>query len=79
MSKTVRCKFSVESVTSFQWGGQEVKLRAVTDSLNNEENNSFAQATPNGVLEITVDNPAVKGHFMPGDEFYIDMVKVKKD
>ncbi len=43
---------------------------------DSKENQSFAEATPSGNLEIYVNNPAVIGTFEPGDYFYLDIIPV---
>lgn len=71
MSKQLKCKFSANSVTNFGGGSQEVKLAAVYDSLNNEENNQFSQATPSGSLEMYIDNPSAIGFIKPGRDYFL--------
>lgn len=71
----VRAKFSCESVTKMSYGQEVVKLRAVTarqGEVLNPENASFSKATPSGVLEMTIDNPAAQGFFTPGRSYYLD-------
>ena len=42
------------------------------------ENRSFWEATPNGRFEAQIDNKAVWGKFVIGDEFYVDFTKAPK-
>lgn len=72
---TVRAKFRVDEVAfrgdpaADPVGPRRFKLNAVYDT-STEENRRFTKATPYGVLEMTVDNPAVQ--FVPGQLFYVD-------
>jgi hypothetical protein len=40
-----------------------------------EENRRFNQASPNGTLELWVNNLALKGAFRPGQRFYLDFTE----
>lgn len=67
-----RCKFQVEKVTKYSGNFEQVTLNAVYGGT--AENESFAQATPGGKLEITVSNPAVIGKIVPGAYYYLDLI-----
>lgn len=67
---TVRAKFRVSMVGATDYGQTLVKAHPVYGG--GPENNTYAKATPSGMLELTVDNPAVDGFFVPGREFYAD-------
>lgn len=73
---TVRAKFLVESVTTHAGGGNTVNLRPVT--TGSEENKNFWQATPNGKLEMYINNPNASSFFTAGDEYYLDFTPVTK-
>ena len=67
----VRAKFRCDSVTKHSWGAhvRTFKFSAVcADEV--EENQRFHKATPNGQLEICVDNPSVE--FELGKPYYLD-------
>lgn len=66
----------VNEVVSNQWSDQ-VKLSPVCGGSNSAEDNSYAKATPGGKLELTIDNPALKGVIKPGAMFYIDLTPVE--
>lgn len=72
MSKRTRCKFQVWSVKSLIYPSERIELKAVYAD-GDPENESFAAATPQGTLTITVDNPAVIGSFKPGQTYYLDL------
>lgn len=58
---------------------ESVKLSPVCGGVTSAEDNSFAKATPGGKLELTVDNPAVKGFFKPGRRYYVDIVECPEE
>lgn len=62
----------VNEVVSSEYSDQ-VKLSPVMGGTTSAEDNSYAKATPGGKLELTIDNPALKGAIKPGQVFYIDL------
>jgi len=78
-----RCKFVVTSITRHGYQGMQkdapkhetVKLVAVYGD-HDPENQSFAEATPQGSCEIYVSNPAVVGTFDLGSLYYLDLTPV---
>ena len=70
MSDTIRAKFVCDSVAKKRGDREEAQLLAVTDSLGEE--NDFADATPFGQLEITIDAEGAQGWFEPGQKYYLD-------
>lgn len=67
----IRAKFFVQEVTDNGYS-DKVKMTAVYGGSTNAEDNTYAKATPSGVLEIQIDNPAVRGQVKPGQRFYLD-------
>jgi len=66
----VRAKFKCNSVTSFE-SNKNVGLSVVTDG--SEENKSFANYTPNGNINLSIDNGTdAADYFEPGKEYYVD-------
>lgn len=58
--------------------GQPVRvitMYAVGDD-GNKENASFARWTPSGTIEFTLDNPALKDEFKPGQFYYVEFEAV---
>jgi hypothetical protein len=57
--------------------GQIVKLNP--SYVNNPEhpNYAFWKATPTGNLEMTINNPAVFGFFVPGRSYWLDFTPVE--
>lgn len=66
-----RAKVEVKEVTVNQWN-DIVKFEAVYGGTTNKEDNTFAEATPSATFSMTVNNPAVRGQFKPGQKFYVD-------
>lgn len=79
MATVIRAKFNVSEVADLRYSAGEgknrerIKLSAVyATGAPEAENVSFAKATPQGSIEILVDNPEVFGFFEPGREFYVE-------
>lgn len=66
----VRAKFRCESVITYANGQATISLDAVTDG--SEENKSFWKYTPNGRLEMTIDNKEAARQFVAGQDYYLD-------
>lgn len=52
---------------------QNVRLAASYDA-SNPEDVSFAEATPSGEIRIYVSNSKVIGSFVPGKNYYLDLI-----
>lgn len=72
-------KFSCHTVDEFG-PSQRIKLGAVYEPPggDNEENARFYAASPYGVLELTVDNPAVHGFFERGESYIVTIQKAAR-
>lgn len=68
-----RAKMTVESVTSTEYNDR-VKFNA--KYTNSPEDNSYAKATPSGSIELSIDNPALRGTIKPGQVYYVDFAPV---
>jgi hypothetical protein len=69
----VRAKFFVAELGTYTpngAGGGKVVMQPVAQG--SEENKAFWEATPNGKLEMFVDNPEAFARFQVGKEYYID-------
>lgn len=73
MPQTARCKFTVEAVTHFAYGGREVKLTTAYDTALSQEDRAFSNATPNGSMTVTINNERVFDVFKPGAKVYVDV------
>ena len=74
----VRGKFTLQSITQHHWSptAQTFRFMAVHDTAT-EENKRFSKATPNGSLEMTVDNPPAQAFFELGKTYYLDFTKAE--
>ena len=72
----IRGKFVVGHITHYASGSPyvNVTLEARYDSKLPEDQR-FAEATPNGKIEMTVTVPAVIETFKPGRVFYVDFTE----
>lgn len=70
----VRAKFKVDYIQQETWG-TEVSMRPVTDG--SKENKAFWEATPAGILKMTITNEEAAQQFMQDEEYYVDFIKVK--
>lgn len=76
----IRAKFYCSEVSKQVWSqvpkrvdAERVKLTAV---VHGEENKAWAEATPNGHLEITITNPEAQGKIEPGKYYFLDIAPV---
>jgi hypothetical protein len=60
-------KFKCESITKYEGSGEQVKLRAAYG----KGNESWAAATPSGVVELAISNPEAAGKFEPGKHYLL--------
>ena len=67
----IRCKMTLESVISRQWGGVEAIFRCVYDQQVAEDV-SFQKATPSGHAQFQVDNPKAVEQLVIGKAYYVD-------
>lgn len=68
---SVRAKFRVSEVTMYSETYGKVKLTAVHET-DTPENQRFTKATPNGTIEMYIDNPPALEQFKPNKVFYAD-------
>jgi hypothetical protein len=72
-----RCKFTVESVTHHAYGSRSVRLVTAYDEPLSKEDRAFSNATPNGKIEIDIQNPKVFDVFKPGAKVYVDVTPIE--
>lgn len=72
----IRAKMQVNSVTSTTYSDRVELSPVYGGAAQSKEDNNFAQATPGGKLELTIDNPALKGVMKAGQKYYIELVPV---
>lgn len=72
MSSTIRAKFICNAKVP-SYGNTTVHLSAVYSSDPNSENKAFTDATPSGVIQISIaDNKPALAAFELGKAYYID-------
>lgn len=69
---SVRCKMVLSAVVSQQWGGAKAIFNCQYDDTI-EEDKRFQKATPSGVAEFSIDNPAALDQLVIGKAYYFDM------
>jgi hypothetical protein len=81
MSSTKRCKFEVQSITNQGEYTHAVMVPVMCDKTGEynvpEENKRFWEATPCGMLELSVTNESF-ADVKEGDVFYLDLIPVDK-
>lgn len=73
-----RAKFQCLSVTDHGWN-KTVRLQVVFSRKEGEENYDFTKATPNGTVEMTIDNPNASVQFVPQRHYYVDFTECPED
>lgn len=75
---SVRAKFKVTSIETFDWSStiKKIKLTPQYDQ-SIPEDRRFAAATPSGEFWMNVDNPAAAEQLALGKTFYIDLTEVE--
>jgi hypothetical protein len=73
----VRAKFIVERFTTTRHSkGAIIELRPVIQG--SEENETFYDLTPSGIIELTTVNEEAAKQFEIGKEYYIDFTPAKE-
>jgi len=75
-SMKIRAKFQVQEITQTTWGTVRVTLRPQYDP-EMPEDERFAKATPDGLLEMDIENPKALEELKLGRVFYLDFVPVE--
>lgn len=83
MSASIRAKMFVNSVKRHanSSGGiemEEVQLSAVYGK-EGTANSKWSKYTPNGKLEMSINNPDCFGKILPGAFFFVDLIPTDKD
>jgi hypothetical protein len=74
----VRGKFMVTEITEMSWSktARKVVLTPQYDT-SIPEDQRYAQATPSGRIEMTIDNPPALAALPIGKQFYVDFSPVE--
>lgn len=73
---SIRAKLMLDAVVAQQWGGAKAIFHCSYDQ-NIPEDASFQKATPTGLAEFQIDNPAVMGKLVIGKSYYFDITPVE--
>lgn len=71
----IRAKFVCTSIDTAGNQAEQVRLEAVTH--DSDENRTWSEATPFGMLDMAISNPGAMGKFHTGEEYYLDFTPVK--
>lgn len=74
----IRAKMKLEAVVAHQWGGAKAIFHCQYDSKA-EEDKAFCKATPSGLAEFQIDNPAAVAQLVIGRYYYFDIVEVPQE
>ncbi|CAJ4957407.1 Uncharacterised protein [Burkholderia pseudomallei] len=69
---SVRCKMRLNAVIGQSWGGVKAVFNCEYDNTI-EEDRRFQTATPTGMAEFVIDNPAAIEQLVIGKSYYFDM------
>ncbi len=73
---TTRCKFRLYSITDNGNGAMRTyKFHAVSGD-DVPEDVRFTKFTPNGTLEVTIDNPSAQKMLAIGQYYYLDITSI---
>ena len=70
----IRAKMTLEGVYAQNWGGAKAIFRCIYDPAK-EEDKSFQKATPSGMAEFQIDNPAAAAQLVIGKSYYFDITE----
>lgn len=73
---SIRAKMVCESVFASQWGGAKAIFRCIYDPTLPEDQR-FQKATPSGLCEMQIDNPAVMDQIVIGRSYYLDFTPIE--
>lgn len=72
---------SIERYGSAENQSEVLKMSAVAAKEYNpdgmDEDNTYAKFSPSATFAITIANPALLGHFNPGETYYVDFTPVE--
>lgn len=72
---TIRSKFRLTSIISTEWSPGYTSKKYVFETQYDStipEDQRFCKATPNGRIEMLIDNPVAQAAFVVGQDYYFD-------
>lgn len=73
---TIRCKMRLQNVFAQTYGGAKAIFSCEYDPDLIAEDVGFQKATPSGMAEFQVDNPAAAQQLVIGQTYYFDITPV---
>lgn len=70
---SILCKMRLEGVYAHAWGGAKAIFRCEYDKDLAADAKSFQKATPNGMAEFQIDNPAAAEQLVIGQYYYFEI------
>jgi hypothetical protein len=71
---SIRAKMHLEGVYAQSWGGAKAIFRTQYDPTIPEDQ-AFQKATPTGMAEFQIDNPAAAAQLTIGKTYYFDITE----
>jgi hypothetical protein len=70
----MRCKFKLEEirVSEYTWGKVKKYIFTTVYDKSIPEDVNFSKATPQGTIEMVIDNPLVQARLKLGEAYYFD-------
>lgn len=72
----IRCKMRLSDVIATNWGAHKAIFHCEYDPKICEEDVGFQKATPSGMAEFMIDNPAATKQLVIGASYYVDFTPV---
>ncbi len=72
----MRAKLTIEAIEKYD-GGENITFRAVYNSANSPEDNTYAKYTPSATAHLQITNPNLIGQYKQGQQFYVDFTPVE--
>lgn len=69
---SIRAKMRLSSVVGQQWGGAQAIFNCEYDTAIPEDQ-KFQLATPSGMAQFSIDNPAAVAQLVIGKTYYFDI------
>jgi hypothetical protein len=74
----VRGKFKVTEITRSHHNPAAAKIKLEAVYSNSPEDNSYSAATPNGTIQMYLNNPAAIDDLPLGKSFYVDFTPIEE-
>lgn len=76
----VRGKFQLQEITQIAWGGDDARKLVFRASYDPSipEDQGFSEATPDGKIEMYVDNPAALAQLELKRFYYVDFTPAEE-